>query len=73
MFCETKIILKHIDDIKVGDTIIQNSQMKTISKTNIIRDSNGRRINGDSYMLGTKLVKVVLFKQWYQGKCIGYK
>lgn len=50
----------HINNIKIGDTIIENGHMKTISKTNLNKDCfMGRSINGYNYKCGQELVQRV--------------
>lgn len=47
----------HISQIRVGDTIIHEGFMRTVSGNNIKRCSfMGKTIFGDSYNLGYKLV-----------------
>ena len=60
---DNHIITKtHISNIKVGDTIIHNGEMKTISGNNIKQDSFiGTTLFGDSYHIGYKLVERVHF------------
>lgn len=53
-----------ISMIRPGDTIMHNGVMRTVSKSNIKVDSvMGKIIFGDSYHLGLKLVKVVIFNK----------
>lgn len=54
----------HISQISAGDTIEHNGQLRTVSGTNIKKDSfMGTTLFGDSYNLGTKKVnKVVSWK-----------
>ena len=58
-----KIALVHIDDIKIGDTIIcEDGEMRTVCKNNIKYSGfMGTTIFGDSYHSGYKKVKKVLF------------
>ena len=50
--------------IRQGDTVIHNGVEKTVSGTDIKRDSfMGTSIFGDSYKLGHKLVSVVIFNK----------
>jgi len=52
----------HISNVTVGDTVIHNNEMKTVSNTNIKRDSvMGTSIFGDTYHLGKNLVTKVNF------------
>lgn len=54
----------HISSIRSGDTIIHDGVMKTVSGTDIKRDSfMGTTIFGDSYKLGHALVRVVVFNK----------
>jgi len=52
----------HISQIRVGDTVEHNGEIKTISGTNIKRCSfMGTSIFGDSYRIGRIPVKKVIF------------
>ena len=52
----------HISNINVGDTIMHNGEMKTISGNNLKRDSfMGTTLFGDSYHIGYKLVDRIIF------------
>lgn len=54
---EFKEKLVHINDIKPGDTVKHDGEMKTVSKININRGGfMGTSIFGDSYMSGNKMV-----------------
>ena len=56
-----KTIETHISLIVAGDTIIHNGEMKTVTSTNIKKDSfMGKSLFGDSYNLGHKKVIKVL-------------
>ncbi len=51
---ETQI---HISKVRVGDTILHNGEVKTVSGNNIKRSEfMGITLFGDSYSLGYKLV-----------------
>lgn len=51
----------HISEIRVGDTIEHNGEIKTVSGSNIKKDSfMGRTLFGDSYRLGNKYVNKVV-------------
>ena len=53
----------HISDIKAGDTILHNGEVKTVSGNNIKCSSFiGKTLFGDSYNLGYKQVEMVTFK-----------
>ena len=57
-----KIIKVHKNDIKAGDTILHDDNIKTVTSTNIkYSEFMGTSIFGDSYNLGYKLVKKVIF------------
>ena len=57
-----KIEETHISKIKIGDTIMHNGVMTTISGTNIKHDRfMGKTLFGDSYNLGYKSVQRVIF------------
>lgn len=48
----------HISDIKVGDTVFHDGHLRTVCPKDLKGpDSVGRRLFGDSYMLGRQLVK----------------
>jgi len=52
----------HISNIQIGDTIMHNGVMTTISGTNIKHDTfMGKTLFGDSYHLGYKPVQKVTF------------
>lgn len=54
--------LVNISNISVGDTVIHNGLMSTVSKSNIKNDLFiGKSIFGDSYNSGNKLVSKVIF------------
>lgn len=59
-----KIEPVHISQISIGDTIKHDGEIRTVSGTNIKRDSfMGRTLFGDSYNLGTKSVeKIIILK-----------
>lgn len=55
-----KIVLKHKNDVKVGDTIIHHGSLRTMGKESFTKDQfMGRLILGDSYRLGYEMVQVV--------------
>ena len=50
----------HIADLRVGDTILHEDKPKTLSRDNFSYDEFlGRRVDGDSYQLGHKPVKLI--------------
>lgn len=52
----------HISKIVQGSTVLHNGEIKTVSGTDINHDSfMGKCIFGDSYALGYKKVKEVVF------------
>lgn len=54
----------HISEIRVGDTILHNGEIKTVSGNNIKNCSfMGKTLFGDSYNLGHKLVVKVSDKK----------
>ena len=56
----TETIMTHISSVRVGDTVIHNGEMKTVSGSNIKHDKFwGTSIFGDGYKFGSKLVEVV--------------
>lgn len=58
-----KIQLVHIDTIKIGDTIIcEDGIMRTVCSNNITNCFMRKCIFGDSYSLGYKKVKKVIFQ-----------
>lgn len=51
----------HIDEIKAGDTILHDNEIRTVGKNNIKKDKfMGTSLFGDSYKYGHKLVKKVI-------------
>jgi uncharacterized radical SAM superfamily Fe-S cluster-containing enzyme len=53
----------HISDIKQGDTVMINGEMRTVGNNNIKNGFMGVTLFGDSYRLGREHVqKVVIFK-----------
>lgn len=51
----------HISTIKVGDTILHNGEVKTVNKNYMGYSSfMGHSLFGDSYQLGTILVKKII-------------
>lgn len=53
----------HISDIKAGDTILHNGEVKTVSGNNIKGNPFiGKTLFGDSYNLGYKKVEVIAFR-----------
>jgi len=53
----------HISQIRVGDTIMHNGVMTTISSNNIKRSEfMGISLFGDTYNLGYKLITRINFK-----------
>lgn len=55
----------HISNVNIGDTIIHNDEIKTISGNNLKKDSfMGITLFGDSYSLGYKPVKRVIFNKF---------
>ena len=66
MATKRKILEVHISSISIGDTIICDSDglERTVGKGNIKRDGfMGISIFGDTYRLGTILVKKVLYEK----------
>lgn len=64
---EYQIKETHITDIKVGDTILHNGKIQTVSGNNLKQsDGMGITLFGDSYVLGYKPVQKVLIKQHYK-------
>lgn len=58
-----KITMKHKSEIKIGDTIMHNGELRTICKRAFSHDEfMGLLIFGDSYRLGYQLVEVVDLK-----------
>lgn len=56
-----KIIEVHISTIKHGDTILHtDNKITTVCKNNIKRVFCGITLFGDSYMMGTILVKKII-------------
>ena len=55
------IIEKHIDDVRQGDVVLHDGTERTVSGTDITSGFFGRSLFGDSYRMGTVLVKVVVY------------
>lgn len=54
---------KHISEIKTGDTVLHDGELKTVCANNIKRcDLMGITLFGDSYLLGNKPVVIVLIE-----------
>jgi hypothetical protein len=63
------LIPTYINNIKPGDTIYLDDELKTVSKCNIRYDSfMGHTLFGDSFILGTKPVLLVEFTQANKAK-----
>ena len=57
-----KIIPCHINDLRIGDTVVHNGQMITVSKSNLKRGGFcGTTLAGDSYKAGSQQVQRVEF------------
>lgn len=58
-----RILDTHIDHILEGDTVIHNGKMVTVNSSDIKRNPfEGSCIFGDSYRLGYRPVKKVVFE-----------
>lgn len=55
------IVEKHIDYVMQGDVVLHNGVERTVSGTDITNGFFGRSLFGDSYRMGTVLVKVVVY------------
>ena len=68
-------IIKEVDisDILAGDTIAHNGIIKTVSEKNIIDKNSELSIFGDSYNLGYKKVKKVLYPYFSGSDFLGYR
>ena len=52
------IEIVHISDVRVGDTVLHQDQEMTVCQNNLRKDGfMGHLLFGDSYRLGTQLVK----------------
>jgi hypothetical protein len=52
----------HIDDVKVGDTVLHHGEIKTVCSHNIKTGAGvGKRLWGDSYTGGLTKVKRITF------------
>ena len=56
------VIPTHVDLIHPGDTVLIDGHLKTVSPSNIKRGFMGTTLWGDSYKLGTLLVRRVILK-----------
>ena len=62
MINEIKFEMVHISMVSIGDTIEHNGKEITIGRENLDRtEFMGWTINGDSYVLGRKLVKRIIY------------
>ncbi len=63
-----KIEEVNISEIKVGDTIIHHGQQRTVCRRVFGYDAFvGVLLWGDSYNMGSVLVKKVTFPRWFKG------
>jgi hypothetical protein len=54
----------HISQINIGDAILHDGKIRTVCNRTMIESSfMGRTLFGDSYRLGNKPVKRILFKK----------
>ena len=67
-----KIIMVSIEEIRVGDTVIDiNNEEKTVCSNNISKNGfMGMKIYGDSYLWQGRKVKKVIYPKWVNGKLI---
>jgi hypothetical protein len=57
-----KVVLTHINNIEVGDTVEIDGELKTVGKDDIKSDSFlGRTLFGDCFSLGYEPVRKVIF------------
>ncbi|EPF2246564.1 hypothetical protein ACSP9K_005022 [Citrobacter werkmanii] len=62
------IVECHISQIKPGDTVEHEGQLRTVSKRNIgWTEFFGTSLFGDNYQLGSIKVRKVIFPRWYKG------
>lgn len=55
---KTKLV--HKSEIKIGDTVIHNGELRTVGKESITKDEfMGLLLFGDSCRLGCKMVEIV--------------
>lgn len=53
----------HISQIKTGDTVFHDGHERTVNDENLKRDfTMGKTLFGDSYNLGYKPVKLIVFE-----------
>lgn len=51
-----------LDQVRIGDTILHNGKLKTVSRSNIKHDSfMGLTLFGDSYHIKRKVIKCKIF------------
>lgn len=67
---KTEFVHKSI--IRVGDCIVVDGVMKTVSRGDIKTGFMGVTIFGDSLKMGTVLVERCLFPKWLHGEITGY-
>ena len=67
----TETVLVHIAELKPGDTVIHNGEIKTVCKSDLKYDTfMGHTLFGDSYQLGDIKVQKVVYQRFYKGKKI---
>lgn len=55
---KTKLV--HKSEIKIGDTVVHNGELRTVGKESITKDEfMGLLLFGDSYRMGCKMVELV--------------
>lgn len=60
-----------IMDIRPGDTVMHNGEMRTVCRNNIKRDPLlGVTLFGDCYNMGRTLIKKVVFPVYQNGKLV---
>mgnify|MGYP003403861598 len=62
----------HKETIRIGDCIVVDGVMKTVSKGDIRSGFMGITIFGDSFKMGTVPVERCLFPKWFNGGITSY-
>lgn len=69
---DLKIVNAHISDIYVGDTVIYDGHIRTLTRADFATGFVGNTIYGDSYKLGLEPVQLVLFPRFRHGEYVGH-
>ena len=59
---DRNVAMRHISEVRPGDTIVHMGVMRTVCKKDIRRGFMGLTIFGDSYRMGNVLVAIVVLR-----------